>query len=582
MPKLLRETSLQDAAQIILKAQSPLATTAQKYMDGDHYQDSAGWIGPMPQPNEPGAMEVRREIQRGFTSRNAIAEVVHRHKNGVMGREPAWNFTVAESLRQDEKISDQDQALIDQAEAVITEWWDRRRVHEMLQKAVEYSLHQGRGPVRIFFPRGRVREVTRTAEDGSSVTETVVSATTLEEALDLIHVDVPHPKDATVAEDPETLEEVGVFMYITSERQVLEVTFKDGFGLDAVTTLRIESSGEQVTRTWNYNLNGRLLMQQIKRTPLVSKQVVEQQKALNLAETMIPRNVITGGFLERVILNAQMPGKWIADESMPTGRRFVPEPLYTGAGTTNILSGKEYRDLDGSVRIANPSVVYRDPVSPKASIEAGDAHRMHILNEVDQTHVSIAGDAFASAVSRVEAKMDYLSSLRTTQAPTEAVGRWLLETVLWLACEIVRRSGGELPADDMAQRLKAEFRCRLQVGNITPDEQRAIMELVEAGLLSREDAMALLGVDNVDDMLAKINGQPGAMLDLSEKQAKVFKQWVEAGATPEFAARMAGLEPEESVDLVAEVKRRRGEQERQQAALAAQQGAPAGAGPAAA
>lgn len=549
--KPLRDTSLSDANQVLSKAQAPLAKINQRFMDGDHFQDGEGWIGPWPGAHETGAAEVRNEIKRGFVSRNAIAEVVHRHKNGVMGREPAWNFTTRRPLKQDEKPKDTEQALIDAAEAAMTGWWDKRKVHKALQQAVEYGLHQGRGVVRIFFPRGRAVQVKRRNAAGEEETVTVVQAPTLEEALDQIFVDTPHPSKAAVMEDSETMQEVGIYSHKSDDKDILEVTYSDGFGKDAMTTLRVEVSADNTVRTFTYPLGGRLLMAQVERPPLVSEQVVEQQKALNLAETMIPRTVTTGGFLERIILNAQMPGEWVNDPNSPTGRRFQPAPFYTGHGTTNFLAGKEYRELDGSVRIANPSVFFRDPVSPKPSIEAGDAHRMHILNETDQTHVSIAGDAFASAVSRVEAKTDYLSSLRTTQTSVEAVGRWLIETVFALAVEIVRSSGGTLPAPDMMDQLKAEFRCRLQVGHITPEEQRAIKELVEGNLISREDAMTMLGTDNVDDALAKINSQPGAYLDISEQQAKVFKAWLDTGAPEEFAATMAKLTPEQ----VAELKR---------------------------
>jgi hypothetical protein len=546
--KPLAELSPNEGRELLRAAQAPEAPTNQLFYDGDHWQGGAGWIGPKPGPSEPGAAQVIAQILSGFTSRNVIAEVVQRHANGLVGREPKWSLGVRRDLAEDEEPNDAEQALIDEAEALLTEWWNDRGMHELFQQLVCTALHQRRGLLRIYVPEGRLRRFARTVQntDGSTaeVSELRAQAPDIERALGMVYVDSPHPNNAVVADDPLTAEPVGVHLLKLDDVDYVDLYFvqrNEDLTLGATVHRR---TGGAASSDMTYELGGRLLVGQLERPLLVTTQVQQQQRAVNLAESMIPRNLVMAGFLERVIRGAQMPGTWVDDETAVGGKRWVPGEYNTGPGTVNWLQPVVVKDAEGKPHLSNPDITYREPTSPKHAIEGGLAHYTSILHEVDQLHHQISGDATASGVSRVEARVDFLHSLRRTQTPTERLGRWVLEAVLALA-EAIAGTPGKYTRD-----LRADFACRLFLGQLTAEEQLALVSMVESGLLPREDAMALLGVDDVDMAIAKINSQPGALLKMRQAQAEALRAWLDAGVILEVAVKLLGLSDEDQEMLL--------------------------------
>jgi hypothetical protein len=178
---------------------------------------------------------------------------------------------------------------------------------------------------------------------------------------------------------------------------------------------------------------------------------------LNLAKTMLARNVVLGGFLERIILNAQLPGEYVEDATTKK-KTFVPSPLKTGAGTTNVLAGLPVSDATGRVTgYATPTIIYRDPVPVTTFNDTALAAYRGMLEEVHQLHAAIAGDATASGESRRQARADFEASLGATIAEVEAAGRWLLETALALAAAFSNQAG-------RFDALRATFTCRVDSG----------------------------------------------------------------------------------------------------------------------
>ena len=218
---------------------------------------------------------------------------------------------------------------------------------------------------------------------------------------------------------------------------------------------------------------------------------------LNLAKTMLARNVVLGGFLERIILNAQLPGEYVEDATTKK-KTFVPSPLKTGAGTTNVLAGLPVSDATGRVTgYATPTVMYRDPVPVTTFNDTADAAYQGMLEEVHQLHAAIAGDATASGESRRQARADFEASLGATISEVEAAGRWLLETALAMAAAFANQPG-------RFDSLRATFTCRVDSGPISADEQKETRENVAAGLLSKETGMVRVGIDDTDAEKAKI------------------------------------------------------------------------------
>lgn len=475
---------------------------------GDAWLDGLGWLGPRPSAGEADAASVLLEIRRAFVSKNAVKEVVNRHRGGVIGQEPQWKLTVRRALGKvtevqddgttkevDEQPTEAEQALIAEAEAALTEWWDERGAHGELKRATVAVLLAHRGLLRLFVPPGLLI-------NGS------VPRADLTTSMGRVYLHAPDPTQATVTTDAATQQQAGIYVYADEEadkqkNERAELVYLDDLGRTVIRIL----GGEQEDAAAPLDLGGHLTIYELERDALITPQVRQLQALLNMALTMLARNSVLGGFLERILLNVQLPGHY---EGEGLDRRFIPDTFRVGAGTTNALMGATYTDEQGMTRMASPSVVYRDPVPVVTFVDTKREAYMGILEETDQLHALISGDATASGESRKQARADFKTSLLDTQAELNQAGRWLLETVLAMGAAFSGQPG-------RFAELRAVFECRLDTGPISSDDQREVRENVKAGLLSEETGMAEIGVQDVDAEKAKIAEERDARMARSAK-----------------------------------------------------------------
>jgi hypothetical protein len=507
------------------------AENARCYVEGDHWQNGKGWVGPRPPQSADGYDKVMKEIERAFTSRNAVLEVLERHALGVVGLEPTWGYTVRRPLREDEDITTEEQRLIDEAESIVTEWWDKRTCHQLFQDYVIDLLWAGRSSLRLYVPAGLLAEV----EDGDEK-YLVAEARNVEAALEMLYPDHPAPEDSTVYVEPLTQRWLGIVRYKTLVNwqpvgiYIYELTYLNDDGSTSIARL-----DRNQTTAYDFKLNGNLSMWESTRSPIITDALLQAQRALNLAISMLPRNVVTGGFLERVILNAQMPGEWIKDKD-GNNIGFKPSTYVTGPATTNFISGQQYTDEEGKTHLATPDIKWRPPSETKPVAEAAAFHYEQILGEAKQIHILISGEAAPSGYSREQARADFADSLGTTAERAQSTGRWLLDTVLAFAEQIAGQPGY------YTGRLKATFECRVNTGPISVEERTQNIAEVEAGTLSEETAMERGGVLDVDAEKVRINARPEAQLALLTKQLEVVTAAVLAGFSVELSSEMAGMD----------------------------------------
>lgn len=487
---------------------SPPKTSSLKYFNEDHWQGGAGWIGPQPRDDADNAAKVKAEIRRNFISHNAVKDVVVRHRDGVLGSEPQWDLTPRRGLAkkgdlvdgrkiaEDEQPNEVEQALIQEAVAALIDWWDRRAVLNKFQDAVVRMLCERRGYLRLFVP------LVETDSEGKDF----IPEGPLSESLERIFIDTPEPEQAAIYVDPETQLRLGIYSYTSfdfvknTQKQIVELTYLDDNDETVVRRLEPNSQSAEDKQNDPLKLDEYLPLIELKGEALITEQVRSNQALLNMALTMMGRNVVQGGFLERTILNAQMPGKWVDDPDNPGKKIFQPNPVGFGAGRTNVFQGIAWTETEGGVqkvRLANPSVVYRDPVDPKTFIETAQDAYGYILKETHQTHLQIAGDGKSSGEARKQARDDYEKSLKKTKSVIDAAGRALIETVLAMAAQFSGRPG-------KFESLRATFDCRLDAGPLSADDRQAIIAEVASDLRPREDAMSLLGADDPDAWVEKI------------------------------------------------------------------------------
>jgi hypothetical protein len=194
-----------------------------------------------------------------------------------------------------------------------------------------------------------------------------------------------------------------------------------------------------------------------------------------------------------------------------------PDPFYFGAGSVNVIQGAEIRDertkeLKG---FASPSIVYRDPVPVSTFLDTRDAAYQAILEEAQQLHALISGDAGASGVSRQQALTDFLSSLMTTAPQVEHAVRWCVTTALRLAAYLAGQPG-------RYDSLRVEAVCQFHLGPVTPAELTALIALVEAEILSRETAMGRTGIDDTDAEARRIAAEREARTRLGTQVLASF------------------------------------------------------------
>lgn len=483
-----------------VQARTPawMATNA-AFVAGDHWQGGAGWVGPSPVAGDPSAAQVMSEIARAFISRNALREVVQRHTAALIGHEPAWSLTLRRFLAENEQPNADEQARIAEAEAALTAWWDERGAHQLVQAAAATLLWAERAALRLYVPRGLL-------VDGA------IPPGELAEQLARIYLDAPAPAQAELRTDPDTQRRAGVYLFQEGRTVYAEVCAVDD--ADGMTVLRVLGPDGLVDES-RLDLGGRLLLHEATRAALITEPMRQHQKLLNLARTMLGRNVVLGGFLERVLLNAQVPGHYETDSASGL-QRFVAEPFRVGAGTTNFLMGAELRDATGQITgYANPSVVYRDPVPVDTFERTSDSAYRSILAEAQQLHAMLSSDASASGESRRQAMADFLQSLLLTQPALERLVRWLLETTLALAAYAAGVS-------DRYADLRAVVTCRLDPGPIPADELRLVIDLVAAQIISRQTAMARAGVADTDAETALVTAEQQASATLGDQVLRAF------------------------------------------------------------
>ncbi len=477
-----------------------------RYYEDDHWQDGAGWTGPRPEVGNASYTTVMAEIARSFVSQNTIARVVDRHASAVAGREIAWGLTVRRPLKDGEMPTEAEMALIREAEAALTEWWDAQGVQVSILETVRTSQWAGSAPLRLFVPEGK--------RDANGMVGTKPD---LAEALALIFLDMPAPESFNMVTDTKTMGKAGIYLYTDDdETDWAEICYLDQDGKTVVKIL-----GREQAEEYALDLGGRLLHHQLKAKLLITDSVRRNQRLLNKALTMLDRNVDLAGFLERTLLNAQLPGAYEKDANGVS--RFVPAPLHVGPGSINAFVGVLTEDDTGASRLATPDIVYRDPV-PVTTFEGTKSMALKsILEDTHQLHAIMAGDATATGEARRQAMAEFESSIRPTKSVTDQAVRWLLETALALASLFSGQAGKY--AD-----LRVNADCKLFSGPPPSDEIPNTINLHARHLLSRRTAMSRVGVEDPDAELAMIEAEmETAMAQQDEERRRIEEGLRNAG-----------------------------------------------------
>lgn len=503
-----------------------------KFFQGDHWQNGRGWIGPHPENGSDSFQSTMQEIFNIFTAKNVVRECTLRHALGVVGRTMQVGFAPIDSTDDPNgEPPEEIQALMREAMKLIRPWLQSRKVTTLLKDAICTLLLSERAGIQLVIPPGLATE-----ENG----KLVIRASTIAEALSLIYPEHPLPENAAVVSDCDTRKEAGVWQYTSKD--------EDDEETDYVALCYVDTDGKTVTRVFeegsdeqiqsSLDLGGRIPMFEMHRPVLITTQVQQQQRALNLAESMIPRSSVTSGFLERLLIDAQLPGEPEVDADGKETGRWVEKPFYVGAGTTNFVQSSEYVDEEGKIKRANAKVTYREPTAPTGPITASDKHYRSILDEVGQLHVILAGDSNPSGTSRLNSRIEYLATLQLTQGEVEAAVRFLIDTALAMAEALAQTPG------KFTKLIRSQVACRLDAGPLLPAERTAVESSI-GKTISQETAMILVGVEDVEAERARMAGDSLSRASYGSAVGDALNKLTACGMTLEGAAEFIGLTPEQ-------------------------------------
>lgn len=472
------------------------------FIMGDHLQGGDAWVGPGPRQNHPRFGEFFQRLEVVFAFKNVTKEVCERLVSAIAGREPRWSWAPRRVVTPDQPLTDAEKAAKAELELALTEWWDARQVHDVLEQLLMKMLWATRGVVRCYVPAA-------VAPGGR------VGSATLEEALKKIYLDVPEPEHAYVYEHPDTRQLLGiVVLRDQQQRETVELTFLDPNGK---TVIKILDTDEREALDFGERLP---ILQVTLAEPLITTAVLSLQKQLNMTLTLLGKGMVDTHFLERLFIDILAPGKYTVDQD---GQRtgFVPDPTgrVTGDRTDSYLQSIDYQDEGGVTRLAEGKIVLREPIDPSFTIKSAEYWYQALLEEVRQDHILINQSATPSGKSRDEARQDFVDSGNKPQQRLEALGRMLLWSVVSMAEAFMQRPGL------YTSQFKPVFKCNARYGRLSVEERKQNMDEADHGFLSIDTAMTLNGVDDVDAERAIVDSQPGAKIKLSQVRAEAVVEW---------------------------------------------------------
>lgn len=493
---------LQDIQALLQNRITPTMQRARLFYEDDHWQKGNGLVIKKPS-NAP---DILKQMQEGFASQNKTAEVVDRKVDGILGREPLWKLipkTQAETTEVEQKS-------IDEITAAIVEWWNKRKMLEILRESLTNACLEQRAELRPYVPRafkvdGKIKQV------GS-----------LAEALDLLYFETVSPQNAGVFLEENSLKPFSIYKTTRNERTEIDFSFVDADGITHFKTFTelefekfvkenfstslakyiVTETGTKQVGEYSIDLDGKLMLFEMDlKKAMITESFQSKQKQLNLNLTMKGRNSYTAGFRERHFLNA--------DE---------PDELNLGAGSATYHQGAPVVDANGSViGIATPSVTVVDPVSPSAFIESENSLDRQMLAEVDQRHVGMSDDATASGKSRAEARAEFRNSLIKVKSPVDANGRYIVEFAMAFAAALTGRT-------KEFEKFRCDFDSIVNAGVPSAEEQEANRKAYEAGEISLETLRSRNGVEDTDAENSKVNSEPESELNRLDKALDVINK----------------------------------------------------------
>lgn len=460
--------------------------------EGDYWQNSKGFLGPIIEQS------VMKTFRDRFVSRNSLNEVVSRVSDAFL-KSPNWYYEkLGEKLNED---SDENINL----DKVLTRFWNKNRLEQKMQQALNSRLVCGRGGLRIYIPKNKKND------DGT------FKATDLASALESIKVEFINPRNGKLFDEDgdkfSLINYKSIIDYDTQEKvDVIEFSFTDDsqktfiglvtdredktFNVQNLAEL-LNSEDSQVSSldrlkkdvSTALELDNETSFFELSGEPYVTEQMLQQANFINLCLTLAAIAMFETGFQQIITTNAKFEYTEVLDEK--TGKKKkVPIGIESGGGVVQNFLGIEKINLEtGQKDKHTPGVHIKEPVDMSSFKIGKEIAYDALLEEASQLYVKITGDAAASGISRVQATMAFYLRIKKYKAEVDLIGSWLLTSIVLLLLLII-------PDEPLIKEIKVLFDSKIDIGPMSPEEKNFIISMVNNKIMSKETARVMLGIDN--------------------------------------------------------------------------------------
>jgi hypothetical protein len=536
-------------------------------LKGLFWRGGSGWLGPRPDPGDDNAGAIWQLIEAGFVPKNVLLEISRRKNTAILGNQPDWSLTTRAARKKvprqvpkqvpkmipnpdpaaaggmvadpngstvddpaggtmddptgamvDAPLDDATLQLLELANKLALIFWASAKPLAKMRKMQHNKDATGKGQLRFFWPRALVDPVT-----GKPKKLDANADRNLEKWAKKIFLEAPEPGTCAVVIDEDTMEPLGVTQIERRDKtKVIELSFLDDNDRTHIVTLRDGGSpddepepdeveagdGERAQAARDsstpLDLGGHATVYQVEGEPLITYTIKRNNMLINLSMTLMGHVMVESGFSELVVTNVELEEEEVDDPTAPGGKRKVPTKLRRGAGRILNFPGIITTDANDGERVAKVDVHKFQP-SPLTTFKDGkDAGYRNILEEAQQTHALIAGDATPSGESRIQALADFVMSLLDDKDSNDDAGVWMVETALALIALFAGKPGLFNP-------LRATFDTKLFLGKLTAEERKQLLSELTARVRSRRNVMMLLGI-----------GEPEAEMDEIDRDEKQY------------------------------------------------------------
>ena len=458
---------------------------------GNFWQDAQRYVGPLPARGDVVGWTL---LRKSFAPILKLRECLNRHVRGVIGREPQF-----ESVAQLKPLNEE-------ADVVTGAVWYERGEHKLARAIAKRLLATGKVYLRYDVPPGLIVEGTD-RETGDATQG--VDAANWQEAYGLTHVELCARGSAFVYVDPATMRKTAFYSYVEGEANQKTKCIQISWIENKITRVRVVKSNA-ASEDWSVDTGGNLLILEADLEAMITPDLLRLQDIVCSIATMMKINADVAGYPQTDAIDIARPVQRVPapTETQPDATKAVDAPVASGPRTMRAWYSEVARDKDGKVItgedgkpiMRSGSIQYRDPVSSQPLREDIEFLNTEIYSASNQRHIPARTSANASAEMLVEARADYADSLTETQPDLERLIQTLFKARLCMAAYLAGDSA------TLAQFKAGYYRVALQLntGPISVAEAQEIRARLDAGLISIETAMILLGVDDPDAERAKI------------------------------------------------------------------------------